>query len=477
MEDQQVEHQRRQQRAVVPPDVVHPFILSGIDDFGIYGGSEPLKIEGPTWEKSRLLNRGSALRLVNFIREDHPPDLKVSRLKLTNVEFEARNPSSTPDDITARSGMDIWGDFLISDTELTSIKLEYCEFESREAALELMAAFEQNKTAVELTIYAGIGLDGAECGAALSRLMQNNTTLKYLDCNIYTVSEENPRRSGESLRMEGVRALAPGLRVTCLEGLGLARSHILDDDLGCLVDGLVGNTKMKEICVSENCLTPKCLVHLTRLLRTTRIQRINISTPNIAFGRPLIYDADSEPDLWRFVDSLSDCLFFTHLNIGLDVSFLFRPYEENPNNIIDELETRNRALAPLRQESFDQAKNLVQQLQPMEAAYVVAGTVADRVVIVDDDDRKIFYKAIVHLASRPHKTGANGILHILQERPQVLETTVVPTTTTSTRQGQGNDASVANDNNNNEDHSANNSSSGNVDAAVKRRRGKRMRTS
>lgn len=66
------------------------------------------------------------------------------------MEFEARNPSSTPDDISTRSGMDVLGDFLISDTKLISVKLKLCECESPAAAIEFMAAFEKNKTLREL---------------------------------------------------------------------------------------------------------------------------------------------------------------------------------------------------------------------------------------------------------------------------------------------------------------------------------------
>lgn len=143
--------------------------------------------------------------------------------------------------------------------------------------------------------------------------------------------------------------------------------------------------------------------------------------------------------------------------------------------IINQLTARNRALPSERQESFDQAKNLVQRLQPMVAApepSTVAASEADRDVIVDDYDCKLFHKAIVHLASRRHQTGASGILHILQERPQVLKTTTTiatraGATTTTTRKSHVNDDSATD--NNDEDPSSN-SSGGKVDGNNRKRR-------
>lgn len=147
---------------------------------------------------------------------------------------------------------------------------------------------------MELLIYVGIGLTGAEWGAALSRLMQHNTTLERLDCSM-----NQPFFIGGWLDMEGVRALVPGLRVTNLKGLALCDTRIGDDALGVLVDGLVGNTKMDTLGLSDNGLTSKCLVHITKLLRSTRVQTIYLDRNDFLF-----HGDESEQDLQRFMDSL-----------------------------------------------------------------------------------------------------------------------------------------------------------------------------
>jgi hypothetical protein len=160
-------------------------------------------------------------------------------------------------------GLDVLRAFFArSDTTLTKVTLDVCNFGTAEDASQLLAAFHTNRTVIDLTIYAIQNLEGSSLGTSLSVLLQNMPQLQRLGCY------------HNRLFLEGLRAMQPALRANrTLKQLHLFEGHLDDECIRLLGDALVGNTTIELVDVAANVpLTSNCLGDITRLLESTRLK-------------------------------------------------------------------------------------------------------------------------------------------------------------------------------------------------------------
>jgi hypothetical protein len=155
--------------------------------------------------------------------------------------------------------------FARSDTILTKVTLDYCDFGTLENDfLELLAAFQTNRTVSDLTINGTHNLRGAVLGACFSGLMQNMPQLQRLECS--------------GLGVEGVRAFQPALQANrTLKELDLSQCEIGDEAIRLLANALTGNTTMEVLNISFNYIASDGLDDITRIIESTQVKTLKFS--------------------------------------------------------------------------------------------------------------------------------------------------------------------------------------------------------
>jgi Leucine Rich repeat len=157
--------------------------------------------------------------------------------------------------------------------------------------------FHANRTVVDLRIRFGdANQQGAAFGNSLSGMMEYMPQLQRLHCKDCVLHEE------------GVRAMQPGLQVNrTLRKLSLWNCGIGDAGSRLVADALVENTIIDIFDVGENAITCIDLDDITRILASTRVQTLNLSHNDSAFGK--------EAFTQRFARVLSRHGFLTFLNL------------------------------------------------------------------------------------------------------------------------------------------------------------------
>jgi Leucine Rich repeat len=210
------------------------------------------------------VDRYSLQHLVTFL--DNGDSHEVTELVLEGVELVS-DPS--PD-----GGLDVLRNFFArSDTTLTKVTLSCCHFGSQEDTSQLLAAFQTNRSVLDLAIIRIRSLHGAALGNSLSSLLQNMPQLRRLDCHC------------SRLRVEGIQALQPGLRSNrTLKELDLSACELGDEGIRLVADALVGNTIMEALDITFNSITAVGLDDITRLLESSRLKKLNLKSNNMVFG-------------------------------------------------------------------------------------------------------------------------------------------------------------------------------------------------
>jgi Leucine Rich repeat len=192
--------------------------------------------------------------------------IKITELELCDVVLVS-DPS--PD-----GGLNVLTDFFAkSDTALTKVRLEHCDFGSEQEASQLIGAFRTNRTVTDLTIRSIRNLGGgAALGNSLSSLMETMLQLQTLDVDCSGAVTDNGLVSGE-----GVRAFQPALQtIRTLKELRLSWCRFGDEGIRLLADALAGNTTLEKFDVEHNGITSRGLPDITRLLESTRLQKISV---------------------------------------------------------------------------------------------------------------------------------------------------------------------------------------------------------
>jgi hypothetical protein len=180
------------------------------------------------------IDQGSLQHMVDFL--DSGEHSVVTELVLDNVKLT--QPSG--------GGLDILRAFFSSrsDTTLTKVVLWHCDFGSHEGASKLLAAFQNNRTVVDLAICRIKNFEGAALGMSLYHILQDVPQLQRLNC------------TERFLGVDGVRAFQPGLQADrTLKQLILSACGLKDEEIRLIADALVGNTTMELLDVTHNRLT------------------------------------------------------------------------------------------------------------------------------------------------------------------------------------------------------------------------------
>jgi Leucine Rich repeat len=264
---------------------IHPRILDGIRLFQERKQQQKSQQQWLSKFTAYNVDRQSVQCLVDFQSGD-THDIAGLELHF----FSLAQPSD--------GGLNVLCDFFArSDTTLTKVSLQHCDFGSQQDASQLLAAFETNTTVTDIEIERICHLEYAALGNSLSGLMQNMPQLQRLSCSC-TIN----------LCMEGVRALQPGLRNNqTLKELNLFYCRIGDEGIRLIADALVGNTIIEVLDISSNYLSSKSLPNITRIIETTHLRKIMLANDDGVF--------DDNAATLNFAHSLSRNQFLTLLRI------------------------------------------------------------------------------------------------------------------------------------------------------------------
>lgn len=252
------------------------------------------------------VDRRSLQHLVDFLLDGNSPHV-VTELEFNNVYL------SYPSD----GGFEVLRDFFArSNTTLTSVIFHgYSIFGNVQEASQLFAAFRTNRTVTGLTISYIRDLSRVSLGVCLSGLLQNNTTLRRLECP-------------GSLSPASLRALQPSLRVNrSLKELNLSDCHLGDEEIRLVVDALDGNVVFDSLDISVNDMTFIGLGDITRLLESTRLAKIDLGNNQEPF--------DDDNTTQNFIRALSRSRFLKTLDIDTwsltdpTVAMMFQALEGN----------------------------------------------------------------------------------------------------------------------------------------------------
>jgi Leucine Rich repeat len=319
--------------------------------------------------------------------DDDDEPVVITELELQNVRI-----LSEPSD----GGLDVLRDFFSrSDTSLTKVTMDRCDFGSAQETSRLLAAFHSNRTVTDLTIKRLGNLSDAPLGYSLADLMQNMPQLQRLEC------------SSCPLRVEGVRALQPGLLSNrTLKELNLWNNDIRDEGVRLIADALVeNNTTIDILDISDNFITSAGLPHITRMLESTRLKTISFwfnqgifSVEHITqhFVTTLQHTMSTVQELPHFntIDSLQATYISTIINC------LARNRQLNHVNLL---------LVPLTLQHHHH--------QPPNNNDATATTTTRTTMWI-----KTCHKAIIaKFATVPNNAGASAIFKLFTARPQLLE--------------------------------------------------------
>jgi hypothetical protein len=316
------------------------------------------------------MDRRSLQHLVHFL--DNGDSHEVTELVLCHV-FTLQ-----PSD----GGLEVLRSFFArSDTTLTKVRLESCNFGQAEDASQLLMAFQTNTTVTDLEIRDIAILQDAAFGNCLCDLLQNAPQLQRLDCSLC------------SLRVEGIRAFQPALQANrTLKELDLFACDIRDEGIHLIADGLVGNTTMESLDISSNYngITSVGLADITRLLVSTQLKRIDLG-----YNRGMFNDEDA---IQHFVTTLQRKKSRVQELPLINNDILPAVYASIKNSLIRnrQLNRVNLLLAPPPQQQQQQRN---------------AGTMM----------LKLWHKAVTKFAMVPNNAGASAIFTLFQARPALLE--------------------------------------------------------
>jgi Ran GTPase-activating protein (RanGAP) involved in mRNA processing and transport len=259
----------------------------------------------------------------------------------------------------------------------------------------LADALVRNTTVQEINICNnGITANGLD---DITRLLQSTQLKKMELCHNVSAFDS------EAITRRFARALS---RHAFLTDLDLSHCRIRDKHCHWIVDGLVGNTRMKALDIRGHYMTPLGLAEITRLLESTQLE-------TISFWWSMWSNKDVTQ---RFVYSLQ------HKNCSVqDLSDLERDYFPGKQDVQNSLKRNqqlnrvNLLLAP------PPPPPLRQQQQQQQQQRTHAGTMM----------LKVYHKAITQFATAPNNAGACAIFKLFQARPAILEKRLKRPTTTA----------------------------------------------
>jgi Leucine Rich repeat len=216
--------------------------------------------------------------------------------------------------------------------------------------VQLLAAFQTNRTVTDLGICRVHNLEDALLGASLSGLAQNMTQLQRLDCRCCR------------LRSVGIRAFllpieSPGVRFAItLKELCLSSCELGDEGIRLIADALVGNTTIEILSIQSNGITSVSLAEISRICEsTTRLQTIDFGYNHRVFD-----NENATQHFARFISRsgiLKTLAVYNVLPLPAHAfASIFQALESN--TVLEEL-----SLGQLREQSIDQ---LIQSLPQMK---------------------------------------------------------------------------------------------------------------
>jgi hypothetical protein len=200
-----------------------------------------------------LIDRQSLEHLVDFIDNVDSHKVRITELRLSHVEL------SHPAD----SGLNVLSAFFArSDSTLTDVLLDECDFGRQEVACLVLEAFHTNRTITDLEIRSGVAhLEGTALGNSLADLMQKKAPqFKRLDLYLTELNVATIRAS--------VHFNQHCERIETLKSLHLQRCGLGDEGIRLIVNALVGNTIMESLILTENSITAAGLPDITRMIES-----------------------------------------------------------------------------------------------------------------------------------------------------------------------------------------------------------------
>jgi Leucine Rich repeat len=152
--------------------------------------------------------------------------------------------------------------FARSDSTLTDVLLDECDFGRQEVACLVLEAFHTNRTITDLEIRSGVAhLEGTALGNSLADLMQKKAPqFKRLDLYLTELNVATIRAS--------VHFNQHCERIETLKSLHLQRCGLGDEGIRLIVNALVGNTIMESLILTENSITAAGLPDITRIIES-----------------------------------------------------------------------------------------------------------------------------------------------------------------------------------------------------------------
>jgi Leucine Rich repeat len=409
----------QQQPQQPPPPQIHRGVLNGIARLTAL----------PYYHKRRLsllvcgyrepvFDRPSLEYLVNFLDHRDDDSLEVTGIMLQYVHC-----------LKSDGGLNVLSDFFArSDTRLTNATLWECDFGSREDVAQLLSPFYTNKTITGLTIHQITNLEGVALGTCLSNLMQNMPQLQCLIC------------SQGDLRLDGTRALQPGLRSNrTLKQLVISSCKLGDGGFRIVADALVGNTTMHRLSIRGNDITRAGLDDVIRLIKSTELKTIDfIIQDNAVFNHQDVF-AD-EAATQRFVTTLQQqksCveeipnLCWSHFCEKNNYNDDRLSYAKSCGNSIGITMTRNRQLNHVNSLLLAPITTIPQQQQQRNAGTLML---------------KTYHTAIAKFGRVRNNAGASAIFNLLTSRPQLLEKRIKRPSPTNARRREEDSSSLRNAN-------------------------------
>jgi hypothetical protein len=272
---------------------------------------------------------------------------------------------------------------------LTNVTFSCCNFGTAQAASQLLAAFHTNTTVSDLTIAQIDNLKGAALGACLSGLLQNMTQLQRLDCY------------GYHLRVEGVRAVQPGLQSNrTLKELTLDLYTNGNDGIRLLADALAGNTTMDALSIVSKYLSSNSLDDITRLIESTQLQTIH-------------FDTDASEELEDDNKALRFAATLRHAMSSVQKLPWVKPPSFSLNIRVAAYASITNSLARNRQ--LNRVNLLMEHPQQQQQQQRQRNAAATTMML------KVSHKAIATFATVPDNAGASAIFKLFQARSALLE--------------------------------------------------------
>jgi Leucine Rich repeat len=375
-----MEEQQRQQQQQQP---LHSAVVNGIARLADPRYSEEerreLYVAPVFFESNPNVDRRSLHHLVDFLDNVDSHEVVITELRFYRVKLV-----SDPSD----GGVVVLRDFFArSDTTLTTVTLDRCDFGSQQDAEQLLAAFHTNRTITDIKIHRGVAnLQGIARGNPLFDLLQNIPQLQRLDL------------SGSALNIDAIRAFQPALRVNrSLKQLHLENCALGDGGIRLIADALVGNTTIELLNIRYNNITSVGLDDITHMIGSTQLKTI------FSCNGGIFNDQDATQ---RFVTTLQQKRSSIQ-ELPWFSDYLHGNIRAAMNACIKLSLIRNQQLNRVALLLVPPPPPLQRRQQQQHATSMML---------------KISHKAIAKFATVPNNaTGASAIFKLLQARPALLE--------------------------------------------------------